>query len=102
MEESGEEKIFEHQKVNILDLVNELQNLQQENLAKDLVKFKYPCVYIEFLYYHNMKAELNKYIKFCEQYRETKNQQHYYIYCFGFVSPMIRRKKENNQLEYGK
>ena len=63
-------------------------------MAKDLLKFKYPCVYVEFLYDHNMKTELNEYIKFCEQYRE--DPQNYFIYCFGFVSPMIKKKKESN------
>ena len=43
-----------------------------------------------------MKTELNKYIKFCEKYRDTQDPEDYFIYCFGFVSPMIKRKKENN------
>ena len=98
MEEQGEEKLFDLQKVNIEELIDELKDEQQEEEAKNLVKFKYPCVYIEFLNYHNMKTELNKFIKCCEDFRNVEDPHGYYLYCFGFVLPMIKRKKENNQL----
>ena len=95
MEEHGEEKLFECQKVNIEEVIGDMKKFKSEEKAKYIVKFNYTCVYIEFLYYHNMKTELNKFIKSCEERRDATPGD-YFLYCFGFLLPMIKRKKENN------
>ena len=54
-----------------------------------------------FLKHHKMVTELNKYISYCGKFRDGTPQD-YSIYCYGFVTPTLQKRRDKDMMVWGK